>query len=155
MHYPGVVLGRLYEGQECSAARALELVGERWSLLILRDAMFRGSTRFSQFTQSLQIATNILAKRLASFVEAGLMEVRQYGPRADDREYVLTQMGLDFMPAVIALTEWGDRWVGPGPVVFEHRGCGGHVESKLVCKDCGKAVRPGSVAALRRNGPRP
>src|SRR5262245_46195438 len=114
------MLGRLYEGQECSAARALEIVGERWSLLILRDAMFRGFTRFSQFEQTLQIATNILAKRLAAFVEAGLMVVHPCGPRADDREYVLTQMGLDFKPVVIALTEWGDRWVASGPALFEH-----------------------------------
>jgi DNA-binding HxlR family transcriptional regulator len=148
--YNGNVLGRMYEGQECSAARALEVVGERWSLLILRDAMFRGSTRFSQFQQTLEIATNILSKRLGDFVAAGLMEERPCGPRADDREYVLTPMGLDFMPAVIALTEWGDRWVAPGPVVFEHRDCGGRVEAPLVCKECDRSVRPGQVLARRR-----
>ena len=68
------MLGRLYENQDCSAARTLEVVGERWSLLILRDAMFGGFTRFSQFQKSLGIATNILAKRLEGFVAAGLME---------------------------------------------------------------------------------
>lgn len=147
------MLGRLYEGQDCSAARALEVVGERWSLLILRDAMFRGFTRFSQFEQSLQIATNILAKRLAAFVEAGLMTVRPYGPRAEDREYLLTQKGLDFKSVVIALTQWGDRWVEPGPVVFEHSECGGRVESQLVCKSCGE-VRPAAVGVRRRNAGR-
>lgn len=150
------MLGRLYEGQDCSAARALEVVGERWSLLILRDAMFRGFTRFSQFTETLQIATNILAKRLAAFVEAGLMEVRHCGPRADDHEYVLTQMGLDLKPVVIALTEWGDRWVAPepGPAVFEHSTCGGRVEVQLVCKDCGEAVPPSDVVARPRSARR-
>src|SRR5262249_25709747 len=70
----GPVLGRHYDNQDCSAARALELVGERWSLLILRDAMFGGITRFSQFQKGLGIATNVLAERLEGFVAAGLME---------------------------------------------------------------------------------
>ena len=78
------MLGRLYENQDCSAARALELVGERWSLLILRDAMFRGSTRFSEFQKSLGVATNILAKRLEGLVQGGLME-RRPGPSASRR----------------------------------------------------------------------
>ena len=71
-----LVLGRTYEGQNCSAARALEVVGERWSLLIMRDALFRGMTRFSDFQRSLGLASNVLAKRLDGFVENGLMEQR-------------------------------------------------------------------------------
>src|SRR3990170_2223295 len=101
------MLGRLYENQNCSAARALELVGERWSLLILRDAMFGNLTRFSQFQKSLGIATNVLAKRLEDFVAAGLMEHREpgksgettesgsAGDRREQAEYVLTQKGLE------------------------------------------------------------
>jgi DNA-binding HxlR family transcriptional regulator len=113
------MLGRLYENQNCSAARALELVGERWSLLILRDAVFGGFTRFSQFQKSLGIATNVLAKRLEGFVAAGLMEQpRSSGAQA---EYVLTQKGLELKPVIIALTEWGDTWLRPGPVVFQTR----------------------------------
>lgn len=77
------MLGRYYPGQTCSAASALELVGERWSLLILRDAFFRGHTRFSDFERSLGIAPNILTKRLESFVSDGLMELRaEPGERA-------------------------------------------------------------------------
>jgi DNA-binding HxlR family transcriptional regulator len=113
------MLGRLYESQECSTARALEVVGERWSLLILRDAMFGGLTRFSQFERSLGIATNILAKRLDGFVEAGLMARREPRAAGEQAEYVLTQKGLELKPAIIALAEWGDKWVRPGPVVFQ------------------------------------
>jgi DNA-binding HxlR family transcriptional regulator len=113
------MLGRLYDNQDCSAARALELVGERWSLLILRDAMFRNSTRFSQFQQSLGIATNVLAKRLEGFVAAGLMEHRQPGAPGEQADYLLTEKGLELKPVIIALTAWGDKWVRPGPVVFQ------------------------------------
>ena len=87
------MLGRLYENQDCSAARALELIGERWSLLILRDAMFGGFTRFSQFQKSLGIATNILARRLEDFVATGLMERRQPKASGEQAEYLLTQEG--------------------------------------------------------------
>jgi len=106
------MLGHLYEQQDCSAARALELVGERWSLLILRDAMFRGFTRYSEFGKSLEIAPNILAKRLAGFVEAGIMTL------GADGEYRLTVKGLEFKPVIMALTAWGDKWVQPGLVDF-------------------------------------
>jgi DNA-binding HxlR family transcriptional regulator len=113
------MLGRTYEGEECSAARTLGLVGERWSLLILRDAMFRGSTRFSQFQKSLGVATNILAKRLEGFVDDGLMERRQ-PDSGEQAEYVLTRKGLELKVVIVALTQWGDKWLGPGPVVFQN-----------------------------------
>ena len=112
------MLGRLYESQNCSASRALELVGERWSLLILREAMFAGSTRFSQFQKGLGIATNVLAKRLEDFVEAELMQHRP-AEAGEQAEYTLTQKGMELKPVVMALTEWGNKWVAPGPVVFE------------------------------------
>lgn len=113
------MLGRLYESQNCSISRTLELVGERWSLLILRDAMFAGFTRFSQFQKSLGIATNVLAKRLEDLVEDGIMERRQEpGAQA---EYLLTRKGLELMPVLMAMTEWGDKWVRPGPIVMETR----------------------------------
>ena len=112
------MLGRLYENQDCSAAWTLELVGERWSLLILRDAMFGNCTRFSQFWKSLGIATNILTKRLEDLVAAGLMERRQSA--GEQAEYLLTQKGLELKPVIIALTEWGDKWVRPGPVMFQN-----------------------------------
>src|SRR4051812_33427867 len=109
------MLGRTYDNQNCSVARALEVVGERWSLLILRDAMFRGTTRFSDFQRVLGLAPNILANRLDTFVAADVM-------RVDNREYYLTAKGWDLQPALIALTEWGDRWAAPDgpPVIYRH-----------------------------------
>jgi DNA-binding HxlR family transcriptional regulator len=148
--YDGEVLGRLYENQECSAARALELVGERWSLLVLRDAIFRGYVRFSDFQRSLGVAPNILARRLERLVEAGIMEARPSAGNADHRDYVLTQKGMDFKPVVIALTAWGDKWIGPGPAVFEHSGCGGVVEQRFHCTVCGPVQKAGRVGARAR-----
>ncbi|MFN8622145.1 MAG: helix-turn-helix domain-containing protein [Chloroflexota bacterium] len=112
------MLHKTYDTQDCSAARALEIVGERWSLLILRDAMFRGYTRYSQFQKSLGVATNVLATRLDDFVAAGLMERHGDGTPGEPVEYVLTRKGLELKPVIVALTEWGDRWVRPGPVEF-------------------------------------
>jgi DNA-binding HxlR family transcriptional regulator len=141
------VLGRFYENQQCSAARALGLVGERWSLLILRDAMFRGFTRFSQFQKSLGVATNVLAKRLEGFVAAGLME-RQ--PSGDQAEYVLTEKGLELKPVLVALAQWGDKWLGPGPVVFRTESDGQPVALDLRrCAD-GTPVAVADVIAERR-----
>ena len=84
-----LVLGRTYEGQNCSAARALEVVGERWSLLIMRDALFRGTTRFSDFQRSLGLASNVLAKRLDGFVENGVMEQRVNPEHAEQQDRIV------------------------------------------------------------------
>jgi DNA-binding HxlR family transcriptional regulator len=150
MGYYVDMLGRLYENQECSAARALELVGERWSLLILRDAMFRDFTRFSQFEKSLGLATNILAKRLEGFVAAGLMEHRQPGASGAQAEYLLTPKGLELKPVIIALTEWGDKWVRPGPVLFQNECDGQPVELQLRQVGDDTPVAIADVVARRR-----
>ena len=144
------MLGRTYDRLNCSAARALEVVGERWSLMILRNAMFAGATRFNDFQRKLGIAPNILSARLDWFVEAGLMKTRQVGGDSETREYVLTRKGLEFQPVLIALTAWGDRWAAPDgpPVMFEHKGCGGPVEQHLTCADCGATPGPGQVAVV-------
>lgn len=144
------MLGRRYDNQECSAARTLELVGERWSLLILRDAMFRNYTRFSQFQKSLGIATNILSGRLAGFVAAGLMELRPPETAGRQVEYRLTPKGLELKPVIIALTEWGDRWLGPGPVVFQNESDGQAVGLELRGADDGTPVAVADVVARRR-----
>jgi len=143
------MLGRLYENQNCSASRALELIGERWSLLILRDAMFAGFTRFSQFQKSLGVATNILSKRLEDFAEAGLMEHRP-GAAGEQPEYTLTRKGLELMPVVIALTEWGDKWVRPGPISYRDRTGSEPVELQLRRGADGKPVDVADVAAVLR-----
>lgn len=142
------MLGRLYENQDCSAARTLELVGERWSLLILRDAMFGGFTRFSQFQKSLGIATNVLAKRLEGFVAAGLME--QAGSSGAQAEYLLSEKGLELKPVIIALTEWGDKWVRPGPVVFQNASDRQPVELQLRRVGDDTPVAVADVVARRR-----
>jgi DNA-binding HxlR family transcriptional regulator len=142
------MLGRLYEGQFCSAAHALEVVGERWSLLIVRDAMFAGTTRFTDFERSLGVAPNVLTKRLGEFVEAGIFVLRP-GGAGGHAEYVLTSKGLDLKPVIVALTEWGDRWAAPDgrPVTYEHEGCGGRVALKMECIRCGQAPPAAGIKA--------
>jgi len=138
------MLGRTYDRENCSAARALELVGERWSLLIIRNAMFAGSTRFTEFQRELGVAPNILSSRLERFVEAGIMRTRPLTDDHDVHEYVLTPKGLDLQPVIIALTEWGDRWAAPlgPPIFYVHEGCGGHVSQHLSCDNCNAVPSP-------------
>ena len=141
------MLGRLYEGETCSAARTLEIVGERWSLLIIRNAMFAHMTRFTDFERGLGVAPNVLAKRLGEFVEAGIFELRP-GAAGGHSEYILTDKGRDLMPIVVALTEWGDRWAAPPdgpPLSYEHEGCGGQVALKMECARCGEEPPPARV----------
>jgi DNA-binding HxlR family transcriptional regulator len=144
------MLGRSYDNQDCSAARALELVGERWSLLILRDAMFRSYTHFSQFEKSLGIATNILSKRLEDFIAAGLMEHRQPEAPGEQAEYLLTQKGLELKPVIMSLTAWGDKWVRPGPVVFRNESDRRPVELQLRVIGQYTPVAVADVVAVRR-----
>src|SRR5262245_20884955 len=143
------MLGRMYEREICSAARALEIVGERWSLLILRNAAFAGMTRFSDFQKSLDVAPNILAARLQYFVENDLMTTSNES--GGHQTYHLTKRGIDFKPVIMALTEWGDRWAAPEgpPIVYEHEGCGGRVRSELTCRKCEEHVAPQNVTARK------
>ena len=119
-------------------ARALEVVGERWTLLIVRDALFAGATRFGDFQRGLGVATNVLTARLEHLVAMGVMERRPAGDRGAE-EYHLTDSGRDLVSAVVALTEWGDRWRAPDgpPILYRHRGCGGGVHVQAVCETCG------------------
>ena len=138
------MLGRTYPKETCSGARALEIVGERWSLLILRNAIFRQMTRFTDFQQALGLAPNVLQSRLELFVEAGLMT-------QDGREYRLTDAGRDLTSVIVTLTQWGDRWVphpeGP-PIRFEHTGCGGTLSDGMVCSACQHVVEAADVQAV-------
>lgn len=134
------MLGKTYDSQVCSIARALEVVGERWSLLIVRDALFAGSTRYNDFQRSLGIATNILKSRLDGFVAAGIMRRHRYSEQPELFEYRLTDKGRDLAPALIALTEWGDRWAAPDgpPIRYRHRECGSEIGHAVVCASCGR-----------------
>jgi DNA-binding HxlR family transcriptional regulator len=142
------MLGRTYENQNCSAARTLELVGERWTLLIIRDALL-GVTRFDGFLSRLGIARNVLTDRLNGLVENGILSREAYQDRPTRHEYVLTRKGLELLPVIVTLTEWGDRHLSPTPPrEFEHTTCaGGHVVSQLACTACGHPVPIDEVAS--------
>jgi DNA-binding HxlR family transcriptional regulator len=137
------VLPRLYEGQVCSVARTLEVVGDRWTLLVVRDAL-QGIRRFEDFRTGLGIAHNVLADRLSRLTEAGVLERRLYQTRPDRYEYHVTQQGLDLWPVVMSMLLWGDQYLavnGPPRLVF-HRGCGGRLQPGLTCSSCGKSLGP-------------
>src|SRR5262249_39608603 len=133
--YACMMLGRTYDNQNCSVARALEIVGERWSLLIIRDAIFAGVTRFSEFQSRLGAASNIIANRLEGLINAGLRERRRKSATADHYDYVLTAKGTALQPIILALAAWGDTWAAPSgpPVLFEHTACGTRVEQQIRC----------------------
>lgn len=101
-----------FRAMQCPIARSLERVGEWWSILLLRDA-FQGVKRFDDFQRSLDIAPNMLARRLASLVESGLLEKRAYQERPRRYEYVLTERGRDFRPVLLALLAWGNKHFAP------------------------------------------
>ena len=148
----GVVLDRTYPDQVCSIARALEVVGERWTLLIIRDA-FLGLRRFDQFQESLGIARNILTDRLNRLVQEGILDRVPYNDRPERYEYVLTERGRELRVALAALRQWGDRHLAPAgpPRLVEHTGCGGEAVATLVCNKCGSTLGPDDVSS--RPGP--
>jgi DNA-binding HxlR family transcriptional regulator len=113
------MLNRDYEGQNCSIARALEIVGERWTLLIVRDA-FRGRRRFEEFQENLGIARNVLTDRLNRLVDEGILERVPYTERRF--EYLLTEKGRDLNVALAGLRQWGDKYVsGKAPTVLRRK----------------------------------
>jgi DNA-binding HxlR family transcriptional regulator len=131
------VLHRTYSDQDCSVARALEVVGERWTILILRDA-FLGVRRFDDFQRSLGVARNVLQTRLRRLVDEGLLERRAYQERPVRHEYCLTPRGEDLWPVLLALMEWGDRHRTAGETAPRalHRGCGGPLTQRCACTAC-------------------
>ncbi len=118
------MLNRDYEGQVCSIAKALELVGERWTLLIIRDA-FLGRRRFDEFQESLGIARNVLTERLTRLVEQGIFERIRYSERPERFEYRLTRKGRDLNVALAALRQWGDEYLSEKPPVLLRTRAGG------------------------------
>jgi DNA-binding HxlR family transcriptional regulator len=136
------VLRSDYEGQICSIARGHELVGERWTLLIIRD-VFRGKRRFEEIQQSLGVARNVLTSRLARLVEEDILERRPYSERPRRDEYFLTEKGLDLWPVLVTLMHWGDEHfadAGP-PMILIHKGdCGGQVNERGICESCGELL---------------
>lgn len=143
-----------YDTQTCSVARALEVAGERWTLLILRD-LFLGVRRFEAIQQDLGIARNVLATRLDKLVAEGIVVRHRYNDRPPRDEYRLTEKGLDLWPVLVSLMSWGDRHApSPGgpPTVLRHRGCGGAVDVHTTCERCGAALGPRDVEAFAGPG---
>jgi DNA-binding HxlR family transcriptional regulator len=134
------VLRREYD-QTCSIARTLEVLGERWTLLIIRD-VFSRRRRFDQIQESLGIARNVLAARLAWLVDEGILERRAYQERPARYEYFLTEKGLELWPVMVTIMHWGDRHLSHGgpPVTIRHKDCDGPVGDRGICERCGELL---------------
>jgi len=142
------VLGRDYESQNCSVARALELIGERWTLLIIRDAFF-GLRRFDQFQQSLGIARNVLTDRLARLVEEGIFDRVRYSERPERFEYRLTKKGRDLNVALTALRQWGDEYLTKNPPVGLRTRAGATPVVAALVPEGSKVLGPPDVELVR------
>jgi DNA-binding HxlR family transcriptional regulator len=152
----GVMQRKSFEAMNCSVAQCLEVIGEWWSMLVVRDA-FLGVRRFDDFQARLGISRNILTARLASLVEAGVLEKVPYSEHPLRHEYRLTAKGRDLWPVLTTMREWGDRWAAPdgAPVELVHKGCGEVTSLALTCSACGEAVDSRSVRARPGPGARP
>jgi DNA-binding HxlR family transcriptional regulator len=138
-----------YADQNCSIARSLELVGERWTILVLRD-VFLGRRRFDQMQRSLGVARNVLAARLDRLVAEEILEKVPYQERPLRHEYRLTPKGVDLWPVTVELLRWGDRYAAPDagpPIVLRHKGCGGELGEGRVCARCGDRLQASDVRA--------
>jgi DNA-binding HxlR family transcriptional regulator len=134
----------------CSIARTLEIVGEKWALLAVREA-FLGNGRFDEMVRMTGAPRDTLAARLRTLIGAGILERRQYSDRPARYEYRLTEAGRDLYPVIISLMRWGDSHLadedGP-PVVLEHR-CGHQLVPQLVCEACGEPLDPRDSKRIR------
>lgn len=150
------MLGRTYEGQNCSVAKTLELVGERWTVLILREIYF-GRRRFDEVAANLGIARNVLTQRLQRLVEEGVLTKVAYQERPQRFEYRLTEKGLDLWPVMVTLMQFGDRYYAPDgpPIVLTHRECGGELDAHRTCLTCGAKLTARDVRAHAGPGARP
>lgn len=141
----------------CSLARAWSVIGEPWTPLIIRDLTL-GMTRFDQFHADLGVARNVLADRLRTLSEAGVVEKREYTSTNRPREeYVLTEMGKQLVPIVAAVTQWGDRWLDDGagpPVAFHHDRCDHLTTARVVCDHCAEALEADDLTLLAGPGSR-
>lgn len=134
-------------GQTCSIARALSEVGDRWTLLVLREAFLRTS-RFGDFVERTGAARNLVADRLHKLVEADVLERRVYQQKPERFDYRLTQKGRDLYPLMMALVHWGDRWHDDGrgkPIEHVHRTCGHVMHAEPTCSECGERLDPRQV----------
>ncbi len=134
---------------DCSIAKTLSVVGDRWTLLVLRDC-FLGGRRFDEFEVSLGLSPHLLSTRLSKLVEHGILKRRPYQQRPTRFEYRLTEKGRDLYPVIVSLLGWGDRWMGSEdgpPVELVHRGCGHTTTPTLTCSACGDPVEARHMTA--------
>ena len=126
---------------DCSVAQCLEVIGEWWSMLIVRDC-FLGVTRFEDFQRRLGISRNILQQRLTGRVEHGGLERRRYSEHPPRHDYRLTTKGRDLWPVLTTMRQWGDKYAAPSgpPVVLVHRSCGRETTAVLSCTECGEGL---------------
>lgn len=140
----------------CSIARALEIIGDRWTLLVLRD-LFVGVTRFDDIRRDLGIATNVLTERLALLTDHGVVERREYQAHPPRHDYLLTEKGRDLFPVLAALVGWGDRWeaddTGP-PALLVHDRCGQVSTPVTRCACCGEPMSADDVTPIAGPGHR-
>ena len=138
-----------FSDMHCSVAQCLEVVGEWWSLLIVRDA-FLGVSRFDDFQQRLGIGRNVLNQRLRRLIEHGILMKVPYAERPPRYEYRLTAKGRDLWPVLTAMRQWGDRYAAPDgpPLRLIHRDCGQVSEAVMTCSACGERVGAADVKAI-------
>lgn len=141
----------------CSVARTLSVIGERWTLLIVRNA-FLGQRRFDDFQANLGLTRHVLAERLNRLVEEGVLRKEAYQDNPPRHEYRLTEKGRDLYPVLLALTAWGDKWKDEGrgaPLVFHHKACGKVFTPVLNCSECGETVTAFDVIPMAGPGLQP
>src|SRR5579863_6649664 len=141
---------------DCSVAQCLEVVGEWWSMLIVRD-VFLGVSRFDDFQRRLGISRNILQQRLGRLVDEGVLTRVAYSEHPPRYDYRLTDKGRDLWPVLTAMRQWGDKHAAPSgpPLQVLHSGCGSITDAVLVCASCGEPVGPRDVEAVAGPGLRP
>jgi DNA-binding HxlR family transcriptional regulator len=144
-----------FSEMNCSIAQTLEIVGEWWTLLILRDC-FLGVSRFDDFVERLGISRNVLQQRLEKLTDAGVLERVAYSEHPPRYRYKLTEKGRDLWPVITTIRQWGDRWAAPdgAPIEVVHKGCGEVTEARLVCSCCGEAMTGRDVTAHEGPGAR-
>jgi DNA-binding HxlR family transcriptional regulator len=139
-----------FADMNCSIAQSLEIIGEWWTLLILRDS-FLGIRRFDDFVERLGISRNILTTRLDKLVDAGILERRPYDTGRGRYDYLLTDKGRALWPVMTTLRQWGDEWIlgaGNEPLLLEHRDHGHQTTAQLTCDVCGEPLDARAVRAV-------
>jgi DNA-binding HxlR family transcriptional regulator len=151
-HREPIIMGDQPLGaRPCSIAAALEILGERWSLLAVREISY-GVHRFARIAAYTGASRDMLADRLRKLEAAGLVERRRYSEHPPRFEYHLTEAGRDLFPVMVALREWGDKWAVDQPAVQILHDCGHPLKADPACRHCGRPVTPASIAAVRPDG---